>query len=241
VGPDADVIPVSRVELGAAPWRWPFAIERRADIDEFFARQQRDNPALWNGRLLLLREFALDEGVLRGSLFETDYASMIAGIEWGTIRGSVKACFVAAALMSADGAFLAGLMADHTRNAGQIVFPSGSIDPEDVRGGSVDMEASVRRELEEETGLDAAEVEAEPGWHVVIDGPRMPVFKVVRAGQPAAELRNRIMARLARQPHPEFADMRIIRAPADLGPTAPAWMRAFVAYAQTQAWRERAR
>ena len=43
----------------------------------FFARQQYDSPALWNGRLLLMREMSIADGLPRAAFFETDYASQI--------------------------------------------------------------------------------------------------------------------------------------------------------------------
>ena len=45
---------VDRLELAFEPKPWAFADERRAEIDAFFAELQREKPALWNGRVLLL-------------------------------------------------------------------------------------------------------------------------------------------------------------------------------------------
>jgi len=55
----ASVVPIDRLDLAFTPQPWVFATERRADIDSFFATLQRENPALWNGRVLMLRHHAI--------------------------------------------------------------------------------------------------------------------------------------------------------------------------------------
>src|ERR1039458_4551476 len=117
---------VDRLELTFVPKPWAFAIERRAEIDDYFARLKREKPALWNGRVLLLHSQVLAEGVFRGDYLETDYANFAAWGHWGRpATAAVHDCFGAAAIMSADGAFLLGRMGAHTFNSGQIYFPAG--------------------------------------------------------------------------------------------------------------------
>ncbi len=87
-----------------------------------------------------------------------------------------------AALRGSDGAFLLGEMAAHTASAGAIYFPAGTPDRQDVFGDVVDLEASVRRELLEETGLDAEEAEIAPGWIVVRARGRVACMKPMRLG-----------------------------------------------------------
>jgi 8-oxo-dGTP pyrophosphatase MutT (NUDIX family) len=224
-----EVIPIDRLECTAAPWSWAFTRDRRAEIDAFFAAQQRANPALWNGRLLLMHEIAVAERTLRASFFETDYASMIAGIEWGVIGQEVLASFGAAALLSSDRAFMTGRMAKHTRNAGMICFPSGSLEPADVAGGNaVNVEACVRRELEEETGLTPNDYQCDLGWYAVHSGPRMPLFKIVRSSESSGILRDRILANLAKQERPEFSEIYLVRDAHDLHAAMPSWMIVFL-------------
>ena len=146
------------------PRPWRFADERRADIDAYFADMQR-RKAVWNGRVLLLHDWALKDDVMRGDFLETDFASYIAWRDWGFPDGGVTNCFAQGALRAADGAFLLGVMGAHTAGAGSIYFPSGTPDPKDVAGGTVDLDGSVMRELHEDTGLTAADVTAAPGWH----------------------------------------------------------------------------
>jgi 8-oxo-dGTP pyrophosphatase MutT (NUDIX family) len=221
------VYSIDRVELNFVPWSWPFAVEHREDIDNYFAQQQRHNPTLWNGRVLLSRKLLPADGALGGILFETDYASLLASLEWGIVGESVKVCFAAAALIAADGAFMVGHMAAHTRNAGQILFPSGSLDPADVSDGKLDIYSSVLRELEEETGLSTEDFDPVPGWIVVFVGPHVPSVKVMRAKHTAEPLAKRIGANLADQGQAKFSAIQIVRNRSDLDRRMPTWMHAF--------------
>jgi 8-oxo-dGTP pyrophosphatase MutT (NUDIX family) len=121
-----------------------------------------------------------------------------------------------AALRGSDGAFLLGEMAHHTINAGQIYFPAGTPDPTDVFGGRVDLEASARRELLEETGVDASEAAIEGGWTVVFADRRIACMKLMTLAVPAARAKARIEAYLARDPHAELSRMHIVRSPCDI-------------------------
>jgi 8-oxo-dGTP pyrophosphatase MutT (NUDIX family) len=121
-------------------------------------------------------------------------------------------------------------MAGHTLNAGRIYFPSGTPDPSDVVGSDVDLAGSVLRELEEETGLTAADVEIETGWHAVLADARLAMLKTVHLPMPAADARARILARLAAEPQPELADIRIVRGPADLEEMMPAFIADFLTH-----------
>jgi 8-oxo-dGTP pyrophosphatase MutT (NUDIX family) len=222
------VVRLARAELRFAPRPWPFAQERRAEIDAHFAGLQRERPHAFNGRVLMLHEFAVDDGVLRGGYFETDFASFIAWRDWGWPDLSVRNCFGQAALRAADGAFLLGVMAGHTMNAGRIYFPSGTPDPKDVVGNEVDLDGSVLRELTEETGLTAADVSLDSSWHAVLAGPRLAMLKPVRSPLPAHELRARILAHMAAEAHPELADVRIVRGVADLDAMMPEFIRDYL-------------
>jgi 8-oxo-dGTP pyrophosphatase MutT (NUDIX family) len=222
------VVRLARAEMRFAPRPWPFAHERRAEIDAYFARLVREQPRAFNGRVLLLREFAIDEGLLRGAYFETDFASFIAWRDWGWPDASVRNCFGQAALRAADGAFVLGVMSSHTLNAGRIYFPSGTPDPKDIVGEDVDLDGSVLRELTEETGLTLADVSLDTGWHAVLAGPRLAMLKPVRSPLPAEDLRARILAHLASEAHPELADVRIVRGPADLDEMMPEFIHDYL-------------
>src|SRR3954468_11834825 len=205
------IIPLTRLDLRYEPASWPFAEERRTEIDAHFDKLRREKPQMWNGHVLLLRRGDIADGVLSGAYLKTDFASFIAWRDWGFPDKSVRNCFPMAALRSADGAFLLGVMGAHTATAGQIYFPAGTPDPNDIDGDIVDLERGVMRELMEETGLGAADFAAQPGWFATPLGQRLALMKVVQANDSAAVLHERIRALLASQQQPELADIHLVR------------------------------
>ncbi|MGB8183858.1 MAG: NUDIX hydrolase [Pseudolabrys sp.] len=219
---------IDRLDLSFAPKPWDFAVERRDEIDAFFAALRRDKPSIWNGRVLMLHHHAIKDGVLHGEYLETDYASFAAWRRWDRPAAKVHDCFSAAAILAADGAFLLGVMGPHTFNGGKIYFPCGTPDPKDIVGDKVDLELSVRRELHEETGLSVAEFASEPGWTMITDGPLIAQIKVLRSGEDSVALRKRVLLHLASEQQPELADIRIIRKHKDLDPAMPRFVTAFL-------------
>lgn len=220
---------IDGLDLRFVPKVWPFAVERRSEIDVFFAEQVRRNPALWNGRVLMLYRYEVAAGMLRGEFLETDYASFSAWNAWGSPARDVWDCFGAAAIVGADGAVLLGVMAAHTFNAGHMYLPCGTPDPQDVRDGKVDIAFSVRRELKEETGLDPADFSPEPGWAMVTHGPLIALIKVLRSKESAVALRDRILAFTAGEKSPEISDILVVRSPADFDPKMRDFVKSFMA------------
>ncbi len=225
---DLTLVPIERLELRFARTSWPFATARRDEIDRYFAELRRGKPELWNGRVLVLQTFAVADGVFRGTYLETDFASFLAWRDWGFPDQSVRNCFAMGALRAADGAFVLGVMASHTANAGKVYFIGGTPDPHDVAGERVDLERSVLRELAEETGLSAETVRPEPGWHAIFDEARIAMVRVLRTAEPAAALREKILAFLARQRRAELAGLHVVRSGADLDARMPAFVPKFL-------------
>ena len=227
--PDIEIAALDRAEVAVEPWSWRFTGERRGDIESYFARLQRERSGVWNGRVLLLHRYAIEQGTLRGACFETDYASFSAWRGWKFPDPSVYNVFAAAALRSADGAFLVGEMASTTANAGLITFPCGTPEPADVdASGRLDLAGNLGRELLEETGIGIGEVDAEPGWTMVRDRCYLALLKLVAAREDADVVRARIRRHLAREQRPEFVDIRVLRSAADLQATMPPFITAFL-------------
>ncbi len=224
------VFRIDRLDLSFSPKPWAFAAEKRAEIDAYFASLQREEPKIWNGRVLLLHHQLVSDGMFKGDYLETDYASFAAWAAWGRPHTGVRDCFGAAVVVASDGAVLLGVMGAHTYNAGRIYFPCGTPDPDDIVDGKVDLDHSLRRELTEETGLDAGALAAEAGWTTVVDGAVIVQIKVLRANESAETLRARVRDHLAREAQPELAGIRIVRGPADFDQAMPRFVTTFLAH-----------
>jgi 8-oxo-dGTP pyrophosphatase MutT (NUDIX family) len=222
------LIPLSSLDLRFEPAPWPFAIERRAEIDAHFATLRAAKPAIWNGRVLLLRRGEIAGSVLNGAYSEVDFASFIAWRDWDFPDKSVRNCFAMAALRSTDGAFLLGVMGAHTATAGKIYFAAGTPDRNDLVGDTVDLERGVMRELVEETGLTPADVAPQSGWTAVLHGQRIALMKILQAQASADALAVRIRTFLSSQEQAELADVHIVRSAADLRSTMPPFVTAFL-------------
>jgi 8-oxo-dGTP pyrophosphatase MutT (NUDIX family) len=234
------LLEVAELDLAYESSRWEFADRQAGAIAAHWSRLTKAKPSLFNGRVLLLGKRLIEtrpDGTLclKGVYFETDYADFLAWTAFGHPGGAVENCFAMAALRSDDGAFLLGEMAHHTYNAGQIYFPAGTPDPDDVFDDRVDLEASARRELLEETGLMAAETNIAPSWTVVITSQRIACMKLMTFPLPAIRLKARIEAFLARDPLAEFVRMHIVRDPEDIDEErVPSFVADYLRYAFAQ-------
>jgi 8-oxo-dGTP pyrophosphatase MutT (NUDIX family) len=222
------VIALDRLEIAFEPCDWPFARQRRAEIDAHFAERRKSKPKMWNGRIVLTRaDYRIAGRALTGTCFEADFASLLAWRDWDFPEAGAVNCFAMGALRGADGAFLLGVMGAHTANADRIYFPAGTPEPDDVVDGRLDLAGSVAREVAEETGLTAADYAA-AGWHAVVAGPRLALMRLLAADASARELREKVRAHLAQDAHPELADIRIVRGAEDFDPRMPPFVTAYL-------------
>jgi len=189
------------------PWR--FAIDEARAVDRHWDKLTAHNPHLYNGRVFLMHRMTLaDKGgrrILTGAGFEVEFKAFIAWRDFGAPDRQVCNCFAMAALLSADGAFVLGRMSPHTANPGRIYFPAGTPDPQDQReDGTIDLAGSLLRELAEETGIVARDVATDPGWTVVLAGPRIACIRIVRSPLAAVDLSADFAAFVAGDPAPEL-------------------------------------
>ena len=215
------IVRVRRLDtrLGAGRWHW--AERNRDAIAAHWAERVAEKRRMFNGRILVIADHALDGDVYRATYLETDFANLLAWRDFGFPDASVVNGFAMAALQGSDGAFVLGVMGNPTANAGRVYVPAGTPDPSDVLAdGTVDLAGSVTRELAEETGLCADTFASAGEWLVVRHGPRIAFLRPVRVPEPAAAVAARIEEHLRQDPDAELSGTRVVRSPADIDHTA---------------------
>jgi 8-oxo-dGTP pyrophosphatase MutT (NUDIX family) len=218
---------VATLDLAFVPQRWPFADDRRAEIDAHFAARQRDK-AIWNGRVLVARDPVFAGPRFCASYFETDFASYLAWRDWGFPDPDVFSAPGIGALRCSDGAFILGEMSGHTANAGRIYFPAGTPDLDDIRDGAVDIASNIAREVEEETGLTPADYQASAHWDCVVGEGIIALIRLLDVDLTGEQLRARIDAHLAEQAQPELCAIHLVRDISDITAAMPRFVAAFV-------------
>ncbi|AWN36160.1 NUDIX hydrolase [Methylobacterium radiodurans] len=148
-----EVVRLAHIEARLVAYDWAWVRDNAERIAENWRRRLALQPGLFDGPVLLACGCAIADGTCQVDFFETRYAAFIAYRDGGSPDGHVANAFAAVVPWSADGAVLLGQMGGHTANAGQIYFPCGTPDRDDVRGTVVDLAGSAVRELREETGL----------------------------------------------------------------------------------------
>ena len=213
---ETTITQLSGLEAKLEPVEWAFARDRRPEIDANWQKAMRDKPSMFNGTVLMQHRWSLHDGVYHAAYTPVDYASFLAWIAFGQPGPPRRNGFAMGALQSADGAFILGVMAEHTVNAGKIYFPAGTPDMDDVTpSGEVDLAGSLTRELFEETALRPDEVEVLDRWTMVNTGYRTAFLKPVRLPYDATTARRLLLERQS-QTDGELADFHIVRTVSDI-------------------------
>jgi 8-oxo-dGTP pyrophosphatase MutT (NUDIX family) len=217
IQPKTAITALSRLEARLEPVDWDFNKARRPEIEAHWQKLIAEKPQMFNGTVLMQHDWSLQDGIYSTAYTPVDYASFVAWIQFGQPGSPRRNGFAMAALQAADGAFVLGVMAGHTVNAGKIYFPGGTPDLHDVTADNrVDLAGSLTRELFEETGLRPDEVVIDDRWVLVTESYRAAFLKPARLAYDAETARRIIVDRLATQTDQELADMHIVRQPSDI-------------------------
>ena len=214
-------IPITSLDLRLQAGAWAFAGAEKTRIGDHWRKLVDGNPKIWNGDVLICTDVELRDGGLKGNFLKTDYASFVAWRDWGWPDKTVCNLFGSAAVVSADKRVLYGRMAGHTLNAGKVYPPGGSLEMKDVMpDGRVDVMGSITRELEEETGLRAADAQ----WGdllAIFDEHRVSVAQVFRFADTAEALAAKVRRYLHTAHEDELSDIEIITEASRFDATMP--------------------
>lgn len=174
---EARVFAVSSVVLRVTDGAWAFADRHAGDIEAHWARRVQETPGFFNGSVVIMTAYAVSaDGHLSAEFVRTDFRSFLYWRETGWRDESVMDGFGSALILSADGQVLLGRQSDGNLNSGLCYPPSGFIDACDIGAdGLIDIDKSIFREVDEETGLSAPVVSRGDGYIVTIAGPTLSI------------------------------------------------------------------
>lgn len=208
---------IRSVSARLEPYDWPWARENAEAIDRNWERRRAERPGMFDGVVLLCRSCEIRHGDCEVVFFEARYRRFVAFRDAGSPDPGVFNAFAAIAPHTADGAVLLGEMASHTANAGQVYFPCGTPDLDDLRAdGVIDLTGSAAREFQEETGLALPAGEQNAPWILARGDGQLAFLHAIRFAEDAAILLARIAEHHAGEPEPELARMVVARTRADI-------------------------
>lgn len=214
--PCGKVVRVTRCWLEVTDARWEFADAHHAEIEAHWQRRKADNPAFFNGALFIMTHHDLAGEELHAELARTDFKSMLYWRETGFRDASVADAFGSALIRSVEGHVLLGRQRPGNINGGLVYLPGGFIDARDERAdGTIDIEASIARELAEETGLMPSGFHRAPGFVLTFAGPMLSIAIEYRSFETADALRGRAHDHIAAETDPELSDMVVVASARD--------------------------
>lgn len=204
------IFPVGRIDIRVSHEPHPYFLSHRMEIAANWESEAAANPALFDGRMLLMRTVEIDDGAVSGECHIVPFSAFLL---WRKTKpaGAALHLFGLPVIVSSDGAVIAIRMGQHTANPGRVYCAAGSLDPDDIRAGYCDIDGNMAREVLEETGLPLSEAKTVSGFHGLYDQDVVTLFRVYHFAETAAELIERIARHIAADPEPEIDAALAIR------------------------------
>lgn len=196
---------------------WRFAIDNQRAIDSHWQKRAAEMPGFFNGTIYMLASHEMAEGRFAAVLRPVEFKSFLYWRETGYPDAGLIDVFGSALIRSVEGHVLLGRQRAGNVNSGLSYLPGGFIDGRDVaEDGSVDIAASILREVWEETGIDPADLERVPGFILTQSGPQVSIAVELRSPLRSDDLRAAMLAAIAREADPELDDIVVVRSGADI-------------------------
>lgn len=208
---------IERCRLRLEPYRWPLAENNADAITAHWQQASARNPGFFNGTVLLLSGYRIDGATLEASAFATEFRNYLYWRDNGFADVSIVDGFGSAIIRSSDGGLLLARQRGGNVNAGLYYLPGGFIDMRDVSAsGVIDIEASIAREVAEETGLAPDAWTAEPGFIVTRRRQHLSLAMTCRTTLSSEDLGRRVAATLSADPDGELDAVKIVHSRADI-------------------------
>ena len=208
---------------------WPWAEKNSDAIAANWQKARALQEGLFDGEVLVATEVGIEQSRLVSEHVLTRYSALFYWKSSGFPHAGAFNLFGAGIVVTSDGAVLLGRMADHTANAGHVYFPCGTPDKNDIKNGKLDLENSILREMEEETGLGAAHLHPSEQRWISWDGPLFCCARRLDTPLTAVEASTLVAQHLAVQARPELAQIVFVKKFDDLeGLKVPAYAEALL-------------
>lgn len=196
---------------------WPFAEVHAAAIDAHWTARISRTPGFFNGTILVLADERQNAARYEAELRPVAFKAFLYWRDHGCPQAGIRDVFGSAIVRTSDGMLLLARQRAGNLNSGLTYFPGGFIDPRDVSAeGVVEIEASVRRELEEETGLGPHDLRRAPGILLTRTGAQVSIGIELHTSLDAAALGARVSAFIAADANSELEEAVFIRSRDDL-------------------------
>ncbi len=210
---------------------WAYPTTHAAEIAANWQRRQAENPTFFNGRVLMTTAARIVDGTLVGRCCIVDFATFLHWREQDVPDPGAVDAFGSALIVSSDGGLMLARQREGNLNSGLVYPPGGLMDVRDIGPDErIEVAASIRREIAEETGLTVSDLVRVPGYLVSVHGAQVAIGGVFRSPLTAADLQARMNAGLIEDPERELTEIIIVFSMADAEPLPmPAWTRRLVA------------
>lgn len=209
------IVPVDEVDVSLDPAPHPFEVANRDLIESNWTAEKAANPAVFDGRVVLLSELAYADRRLVGRCHEIRFATFMLWRKTGAVSNAEHA-YAHAVLVSRDNALVAVRMGGHTVNAGRVYFAAGTFEPIDFPNGKVDLHVNMAREVMEETGIDLALLRRGRAFHALSMTQGTVIFRRYHHPEAADTIVGRIREFVAKEAEPEISAPVVIRNMRDL-------------------------
>jgi 8-oxo-dGTP pyrophosphatase MutT (NUDIX family) len=215
--PREGVTRIDTCHLRARSIGWPYSDAHAEAIEAQWQEARKLNPRYFNGIVYLMDDVHIESGTLTASFLRSDFKSYLHWRRSEFPEAGVFDGFGTAFIRSSDGYVMLGLQRSGNVNSGRTYMPAGFVDENDVKpDGSIDITASVVREVREETGIDDNLLVKDPGLFVVRYGPHIAIAVPLHLTMTAKEFVAFVEQHNAVSEDPELEAIVPVRAMSDI-------------------------